>query len=89
VGAAGAEGATAALANVDPLGDWMTQTADSTALFEVLGDLGVKLMADEGDRNAQYSMGILLMDAAGAKARAGLQLADDLAGLEIKLYLCS
>jgi hypothetical protein len=74
---------------VDPLGDWMTQTADSTALFEVLGDLGVKLMADEGDRNAQYSMGILLMDAAGAKARAGLQLADDLAGLEIKLYLCS
>ena len=76
-GAGGAGGDAAAAAarehvNVKPLGDWKTQTEDPSVFFEVLGGLnapGVGVMmarkADAGDRAAQYSVGWLLLRAAG------------------------
>ena len=62
-GAAGAAGATAALANlnVNPLGDWTTQTEDHSVLFQALGPQVVIQMAAQGDRGAQYSQGCWLM----------------------------
>ena len=62
-GAAGAAGAAAALANlsVDPGGDWTTQAADPVAMLDALGAEVVKQKADAGDREAQWSLGCLLM----------------------------
>ena len=60
---AGAAGAGAAPANLDvnPVGDWTTQTADPSALFNALGVAGVKRKAGEGDREAQWSLGSWLV----------------------------
>jgi len=59
----GAAGAAAALANlnVNPLGDWTTQTEDHNVLFQALGVQAVIQMAADGDRAAQYSRGYWLM----------------------------
>ena len=60
-GAAGAGGVGAARAdvnvNVNPVGDWTTQTENFLAVFATLTPIAVKWKADEGDRNAQYSLG--------------------------------
>ena len=72
-GSAGAGGAAAALANlnvnVNPGGDWTTQAADSNLLFRALGAEIVKQRAGEGDREAQWSLGRLLVKAADRAAR--------------------
>ena len=68
-GAAGAAGAAAALANlnvnVNPVGDWTTQTKDPRVLVRALGAEVVKRRAGEGDREAQWSLGYSLMCEAG------------------------
>jgi TPR repeat protein len=68
-GAAGAAGAAAALGNLyvnvnPPLGDWTTQAKDANALFDALGPQMVKQRAAAGDRDAQYSLGYMLVSAA-------------------------
>jgi len=64
-GAAGAAGAAAAAANVvvnvNPLGDWTTQTENPALLFGVIGGANVRRRAGEGDPEAQYSAGFRLM----------------------------
>ena len=69
-GAGGAAGAAAALANlnvnVNPLGDWSTQTEDHNALCHSLGGEILKQRAGAGDRDAQYSLGAWLTNEAGA-----------------------
>ena len=64
--AAGAAGAAAAFGNVDPGGDWTTQSEDPVALLESLGDEILKQKADAGDKAAQFSQGCLLVYGAGA-----------------------
>jgi len=51
-GAVGAAGAAAALANlnVNPVGDWTTQTEDPFVLFRAQGDEIVEQRAAAGDR---------------------------------------
>jgi len=85
-GAVDAGGAAAARANVQvtPLGDWSTQTEDSA-------QLGAKILeqkADEGDAEAQFSMGGWLLSKADAGAgsrgaAATSPTADELVGLEL------
>jgi len=72
-GAAGAAGAAAARApvNVNPGGDWTTQTEDPNVLLRALGAEMVKQRAGEGDREAQYSLGAWCMS---TKADVGLAL---------------
>jgi len=41
--------------NVNPGGDWTTQTEDPAVLFRAMG-AGLLKLAAEGDRAAQYSM---------------------------------
>ena len=64
-GAGGAAGAAAALANlnvnVNLGGDWTTQTGDPNVLVRERGSEVVKRLADAGDREAQYSLGYLIM----------------------------
>jgi hypothetical protein len=69
-GAAGAAGAAAALANlnVNPLGDWTTQTEDPLALLRAVGAAVVKRKADAGDREAQFTVGVMLMSEANGGA---------------------
>jgi len=71
-GGAGGGPAAAACAHVNPMGDWKTQTEDPSVFWEALGGTdtpGVGVMmkqkADAGDRAAQYSVGWLLLRAAG------------------------
>jgi len=73
-GAAGAGGAAAAGANVNmnPVGDWTTQTSDPFVLFRALGDDVVKQKADAGDRESQFSLGYRLLNAADSAAGATL-----------------
>ena len=71
-GAAGAAGAAAALGNLyvnvnPPLGDWTTQAKDPNVLFHALGPQMVQRKADAGDRDAQYSLGYVLVQAAGGE----------------------
>jgi hypothetical protein len=71
-GAAAAAAAAAALANLHvnanpPLGDWTTQAEDPNALFHALGPQMVQRKADAGDRDAQYSLGYVLVQAAGGE----------------------
>ena len=66
-GAAGA--AAAALANLNvnvnpPLGDWTTQAEDPVALLRALDPQMLKQRAAAGDRDAQYSLGYMLVSAA-------------------------
>ena len=66
-GAAGAAaGAAAALANLrvnvfPPLGDWTTQAEDPNALFDALSPQMVQRKVAAGDRDAQHSLGCVLM----------------------------
>ena len=64
-GAGGAGGAAAALenvhVNVNPVGDWTTQEADPEVLFRALGAENVKRKAAEGDGQAQFSQGSVLV----------------------------
>jgi len=73
--AAGAAGAAAALenlnVNVNQLGDWTSQTEDASVLVRALGVEVVKKMAGEGDRDAQYSRGIMLVSEAAGVAASG------------------
>jgi TPR repeat protein len=67
-GAAGA--AAAALANLHvnvnpPLGDWTTQARDPYVLLRALDPQIVKQRAAAGDRDAQYSLGCVLVGEAG------------------------
>ena len=66
VGAGGAGGAAAARVdvNVDPLGDWRTQTEDPAVLIRSLGYEVVKQRATEGEGEAQFSQGCLLVSRA-------------------------
>jgi TPR repeat protein len=50
-----------------PLGDWTTQAEDPNALFHALGPQMVQRKADAGDRDAQYSLGYVLVQAAGGE----------------------
>jgi hypothetical protein len=56
---AGAAGAAAARANVNPLGGWTTQADDPALLLRALGAEVVKQRAAQGDREAQFSAGCL------------------------------
>jgi TPR repeat protein len=65
----GAAGAAAALANLNvnvnpPLGDWTTQAEDPVALLRALDPQMLKQRAAAGDRDAQYSLGYMLVSAA-------------------------
>ena len=64
--------AAAALANlnVNPGGDWTTQAEDedSANLIQALGVEKVKQLAEQGVREAQYSMGLYLIDEYGRDA---------------------
>ena len=79
---AGAAGAAAARANVHPLGDWRTQTADPNVMFDAIGPANVSAQASAGDRDAQYSQGYRIMSNAGGASGGPLggagrsQLAD-------------
>ena len=69
-GAAAAAAAAAALANLHvnanpPLGDWTTQAEDPNPLFHALGRPMVTQRAAEGDRDAQYSLGVRLVGEGG------------------------
>jgi hypothetical protein len=69
---AGAAGAAAARANVNPLGGWATQAEDPALLYRALGPDTLRQRAREGDREAQFSMGCVLMSgAAGEPLGAG------------------
>jgi len=58
--------------NMNPVGDWTTQTEDPFALLEALGDEIVKQRARAGDRGAQYSQGYnLVSEADGAGTSLG------------------
>ena len=72
-GGAGAAGATAALANlgVDPGGDWTTQDEDYRVLVRSLGPRVVQQRAIAGNREAQYSLGRVLVAGAGAGDAGG------------------
>ena len=64
--AAGAAGAAAAAANErvnprDPGGDWTSQAEDPAVLLAALDARVVKHMAGEGDMEAQWSLGYLLV----------------------------
>jgi hypothetical protein len=77
----GAAGAAAALANLrvnvnPPLGDWTTQAKDPTALLHALGPQMVKQKAAAGDRDAQYSLGYVLVGKAGGEGSRWLRAAD-------------
>ena len=69
---AGAAGANTARANAigHPLGDWTSQTEDPGALLTALGIQTVKQRAAQGDREAQWSMGFGLVNAADGAAGA-------------------
>jgi hypothetical protein len=72
--AAGAAGAAAALAdvNMNPVGDWTTETADPYVLFEAVGAEIVNRRAADGDRDGQYSQGFkLVSDAEDAGSELG------------------
>ena len=56
--AAGAAGAAAAFGNVDPGGDWTTQSEDPVALLESLGDEILKQKADAGDKGGAVQPGL-------------------------------
>ena len=81
-GAVGARGATStrAHANVTPLGDWRTQTEDPFMLSRAVGANVVKQMADAGDGAAQYSLGRVLIQDAGADVLTEDAGADAVAG---------
>ena len=76
-GAGGAGGAAAARANVNmnPVGDWTTQAEDPNVLFRALGAEIVKQRAGAGDREAQWTLGVQLVNeadgGAGTKLGAG------------------
>jgi hypothetical protein len=63
-GAAGAGGAAATGENVNPVGDWTTQAEDPLVLFRAIGSETLKQRASAGDREAQFSLGFMLMRAA-------------------------
>ena len=67
---AAAAGAAAALAavNVNPLGNWTTQTADPTVLISALGNEIVEQRAGAGDGEAQWSQGWRLVNEADGGA---------------------
>jgi len=71
-GSAGAGGSAAAPANlnVNPVGDWTTQTESPSAMYRTLGGEVVARRAAAGDREAQYSQGSLFISAAGVNADA-------------------
>jgi hypothetical protein len=48
-----------------PLGDWTTQVKDAETLFRTLGTETVMQRAAAGDRDAQYSLGYVLVGKAG------------------------
>jgi TPR repeat protein len=48
-----------------PLGDWTTQAKDPKELFDALGPQMFRQRADAGDRDAQYSLGYMLVSEAG------------------------
>jgi hypothetical protein len=77
-GAAGASGAAAAVANlnVNPHGDWTTQTEDPTVLHDAVGTETVRQRAGAGDREAQYSLGYRLARAADGTAGSELSAGD-------------
>ena len=69
-GAAGAGGAAAARANVitNPVGDWTTQAADPGVLLRAQGPEVLGQRAAAGDREAQFSLGYLLVRQADGAA---------------------
>jgi hypothetical protein len=67
-GAVGGAAAAGANVNMNPVGDWTTQTVDPFA-FEALGDDIVKERAGSGDREAQWSLGYSLMCEDGVVGR--------------------
>ena len=71
-GQAGAGESAAARANVNmnPVGDWTTQTEDLGVLFRTLGTEIVELRASAGDREAQFSQGYWLVREADVAAGA-------------------
>jgi hypothetical protein len=72
-GAGGGGGAAADIANltVNPLG-WTTQNGDHNVMFQALGFENVKRKAGEGNREAQYSMGMwLVTEAEGGEGQLG------------------
>jgi len=78
-GAAGTGEAANVNVNVNPVGDWTTQAEDPGALIRALGGEIVRQRAAEGDREAQFSLGLGLLKAAGTfqgspKAEVGLAL---------------
>ena len=78
----GAAGTSArANANVNPVGDWTTLTADPN-LFWPLGTEIVKQRASAGDREAQWSLGCRMMSEAKRAAGQGLYLLHFSAQLE-------
>ena len=79
-------GAAAALetVNMNPLGDWTTQEKHHAALFRALGSQTVKQRAGEGDREAQWSLGMRFMgeaDGVGAPLGASGRSPEAKAGL--------
>ena len=76
---AGAAGAAAALANITlnpthPGGDWTTQAADPSVLFRAVGPEILKRRARDGDREAQWTLGMWSVREADGGAREGLAL---------------
>ena len=68
-GAAGAAAAAAAFVNLNLLGDWTTQAEDGAVLHRAIGTQGLMPKAYvEGDREAQFSLGCLILHQARAKA---------------------
>jgi len=107
-GAANAAAVAAALANVNkdvnvnPLGDWTTQQGNPHVTLRALGVEIVKQKADDGDREAQYSLGFRFASEVGEgagelgmanrspKAEAGLTLcADTFRSLTTQTQLCT
>jgi len=66
-GAAGAAAAARTNVNVNPVGDWTTQTEDPNVMFRALGSPGVQQMAAAGDGAAQYRLGYMLVSEAGVE----------------------
>ena len=84
-----AGGAAAALANlrVNPGGDWTTQAGNPYVLIDAIGAEILKQKADEGDRAAQFSLGVKLMS---EEAEGGAVTLRDAAGkAEVGLALCT
>jgi hypothetical protein len=91
---AGAARAAAAVANlnvnVNPGGDWTTQTEDRFAFVRALGVEVVRQRSNAGDREAQWSLGYSLMcEAAGPGMGTPLGAASESPKADVGLASCN